>query len=126
MAARFFGFCLVAAMAVLAAAPVTSPAWAIDTNISGAELLARCQGTPALLKSDQLYCKGYLEGIEDMIAETRAQGKPAEFCVPTGGVNEDQLRQAYITWGQANASEMRQSARDAALAALSATYPCKP
>ena len=121
MTARIFGFSLIAAIAVLA----TAPARAIDTNISGAELLVRCQGTPALLKSDQLYCKGYLEGIEDMVAETRAQAKPAEFCVPAGGVSDDQLRQAYIAWGQANASEMRQSAREAALAALRATYPCK-
>jgi len=121
MTARIFGFSLIAAIAVLA----TAPARAIDTNISGAELLVRCQGTPALLKSDQLYCKGYLEGIEDMVAETRAQAKSAEFCVPDGGVSDDQLRQAYIAWGQAHGSEMRQSAREAALAALHATYPCK-
>jgi hypothetical protein len=98
-----------------------TPAGAADTNLTGQELLVRCQGTKEMLNADTLYCKGYLEGMEDLTAETKSK----LFCPPAEGVTDEQLRQAYMTWAKANAGALGGSARAAALAALRATYPCK-
>lgn len=97
---------------------------AADTAIVGHELMARCEGTPELMKADQLYCKGYLEAVEDMTTDAKTHSDSAAFCVPPAGVTDEQLRQAFISWGKANVSELRQSALKAAMAALIATYPC--
>lgn len=118
MAARIFAGLILGG---LLAAPA---AWAEDTNISGAELLARCEGTPQLLKSDQLYCKGYLEGIEDYVAGVRAAGGAVPFCVPGAGVTDAQLRDAYMSWAKVNSGELSQPALTAATKALAAAYPC--
>lgn len=121
MTARNFAGLVLSALLAWPAA-----ALAADTNISGAELLARCEGTPQLLKSDQLYCKGYLEGIEDTVADARAQGRPAPFCVPASGVTDAQLRDTYMTWAKSNPGGLGQPARAAAVAAFAAAYPCGP
>lgn len=97
---------------------------AMDTALVGHELMARCEGTPELKKADQLYCKGYLEALEDWAADARAHSGAAPFCVPPEGVSDEQLRLAFVSWGKANVSELRQSALKTALAALAATYPC--
>lgn len=95
-----------------------------DTTAIGRDLLERCEGTPELKKTDQLYCKGYLGALEDMVADAKSQTGAAAFCVPAAGVNDEQLRQAYLAWAKTNPSELRQSALKAAMAALEATYPC--
>lgn len=100
-------------------------AQAADTAGIGLDLLERCEGTPELKKADQLYCKGYLGALEDMVADAKSQTGSAAFCVPAAGVNDDQLRHAYLVWAKANPSELRQSALKAAMAALEATYPCR-
>jgi len=95
-----------------------------DTALVGRDLLERCEGTPELKKADQLYCKGYLGALEDMVDDAKSRTGSAAFCVPTAGVNDEQLRQAYVVWAKTNPSELRQSALKAAMAALEATYPC--
>ncbi|HLF58692.1 MAG TPA: Rap1a/Tai family immunity protein [Alphaproteobacteria bacterium] len=121
MAARNFGFWLVTAWALL---PL-SAASAKDTLLSGAELMARCQGTPEVLKSDQLYCKGYLEGIEDLATYSRGQGGSAPFCVPPEGVTDEELRESYMKWGKEHVGELTLPALNAAIAAMRTAYPCK-
>ena len=116
MALRMFTALMVAGLAALPAAGL-----AADTNVSGAELLARCEGTPQMQKVDQLYCKGYLEGIEDYVA---AGGVAKPFCVPAGGVTDGQLRETYMAWAKANAGALTQPALTAAIAAFAAAYPC--
>ena len=116
MAARIFVGAILAA--VLAAPGL---ALAADTNISGAELLARCEGTPQMQKVDLLYCKGYLEGIEDYVSHSEGT---TPFCVPGGGVTDDELRATYMSWAKANGGSLSQPALNAALAALAAAYPC--
>ncbi len=119
MAARNFSALIFLGLLALPAA-----ALAADTALSGAELLARCEGTPQLLKSDQLYCKGYLEGIEDYVAELRAQGQAAPFCVPDSGITDAEMRDLYMSWAKANPGGLSQPARAAALAAMADAYPC--
>jgi hypothetical protein len=120
MAVRTFGLLAVAAFLIF---PVFA-ARAADTQLSGGELLARCQGTPEMLKADTLYCKGYLEGIEDLVANSKAHGGSPPFCVPPDGVTDVQLRDTYMSWAKDHAGELAQPALNAAMAALRAAYPC--
>ena len=99
-------------------------AQAADTAGIGRDLLERCEGRPEFKIPDQFYCKGYLGALEDMVADAKSRTGSAAFCVPAAGVNDEQLRQAYLVWAKANPSELRQSALKAAMAALEATYPC--
>jgi len=117
--ARRFGFWVLAACLLPAAAS------AKDTVLSGAELLARCEGTPEMLNADRLYCKGYFEGLEDLAAHSRSRGAAAPFCVPAEGVTDDELRQAYMDWAKEHAGELKLPALNAAIAAMRTAYPCK-
>ena len=107
-----------AAMVALAMAPA---ARAADTALTGQELYARCIGTKEMLNSDRLYCRGYLEGMEDLTAAR----KLGLFCPPAGGVTDEDMRQAYMAWAKANPSALGGPASAAALAALESAYPCK-
>ena len=119
--ARRFGFLFLPVCLCL----LPSAAMARDTVLSGRELLARCQGTPQVLNADRLYCKGYLEGIEDLAAHSRSHGAAAPFCVPAEGVTDEEMRLAYMTWAKDHAGELNLPALNAAVAALRTTYPCK-
>jgi len=102
----------------------SAAARAADTRLTGEELLARCKGTPEVLNADRLYCKGYLEGIEDLAAFSHGKGGSAPFCVPPGGVTDDQMREAYLAWAKGHVGELKLPALNAAVAALRTSYPC--
>jgi len=92
-------------------------------NMNAGLLVADCE---LLDRPSQVRCEAFLMGVADTVNALAFYKKLKQnyFCIPEG-VNEIELRRAFVAYVAAESVKMSDPAAEVALGAFEREYPCK-
>jgi hypothetical protein len=127
MKRSLFAACIVAATTIAAGAQSepTEKTFTVPTTASLAELCADTSSSNAMMTTAaQNFCRGYLLGTYQIMAQVNAtRGKPA-FCIPHPSPTQNQAIAEFVAWAKATPSGAGLPPADGVYEFLTQRFPC--
>jgi hypothetical protein len=122
-----FAACIVAATTITVGArsEPTENTLSVPTTAALAELCADTSSSNAMMTTAaQNFCRGYLLGAYQILAQVNAaRGKPA-FCLPSPSPTRNQAIAEFVVWAKANPSGASLPPADGVYEFLTQRFPC--